>query len=221
MFAARNLLLTSPRPVVAFDAVGAGAEVHQASPAPSWAHQLAPGARGLLTVFHVWTSGSTATAWYSSATATVGGVSMPQLSAWNYNAGDSHLLVFGLIGPPTGAQTPSISLAPPSGANTYVTANSSSFLGVSTFGTPVTATGTTGTCAQTVNAAGVPWVFNVMASTSGQNFSAYNRNLRFSIFTSGLAPATLIGDSVGNNASLGFSATTGAIAWGTLAIPLS
>jgi hypothetical protein len=197
-----------------YDRTGNGAYVKAPNPGLSWVQILSTDANAVLTAFHVWTQGSTLLP--TGVTATVGGVAMDQLAAWKYTS-DSHVFVFGKIGPPTGGQTMSISMSSPA-ANCYVSANSVSYSGVTSFGTPTNSSATSGSLSQTL--ADSPMAFHVFVNNGNSVPTAYNRNERWGLFLSGQAPATLIGDSIGDVGDVTFTGTATSAAWGSLAVPL-
>lgn len=189
---------------VLYDTTGAGQSA--ASGNISWSHTIGAGAKAIL----VGLTGAGA-----SPTAKVGATSMTSLATILVATG-IRISVFGLLNPPTGAQTITIT----SPGNTSG-ANSVSYSNVVGFGTGVTASGTGTSASQTVSSAPGQMVFQMFGSDApslGEQFTAYNRTQRWNDEVNEFP--VVIGDAVGA-ASINFTATaTGAAHWAGIAVPL-
>ena len=188
---------------IVYDATGAGKEQSSGATA-AYSHTIA----GNAILCAVETKAA------SGVTAKVGATPVNVLATVNTGTASVYLWVFGLVDPPTGAQT--INLAG-LGANT--SANSVSYKNVTSIGTAVTATGASG-ATETVTASSAPgkMVFNAMAMLNN-SAPAYNQTQRSLLFTSGTDYPLLLGDAPGAS-SVTFSCASSA-AWAAVAVPLS
>ena len=233
MFAARNVMMTGKNPV-AFDAVAAGGFTGNSGSNPlttTWTHTpVGTPAAGLVLASYE-STGST-----NTMTATWGGISMTSLGKVNAygsffsfpNTYYFYVEVFGLLKPPTGAQTISVSQ---SGSGTkYLGANSVTYLGVQGFGPAATSNSTSGTTSQSGGALTVTSAVNERivvllgnnASTSGAGFTAFSGTTRFSRNVAlNVSPVMLIGDGLGSGSSTAFTATSSTAAnYGAVSVRL-
>lgn len=192
-------------PPVLYDATGAGQSA--ASGNLSWSHTIGTGATAVLV-------GLTSAG--ASPTAKVGATSMTSLATIVVATGD-RIRVFGLLNPPTGTQT--ITVTTPGNTSG---ANSVSYKNVTSFGTGVTASGSGTGASQTVSSAAGQMVFQMFGSDGsslGDDITSYNQTKRWGADLSISFPA-LIGDAVGVP-SVNFTATApGASNWAGIAVPL-
>ncbi|WP_406813972.1 hypothetical protein [Mycobacterium sp. M23085] len=185
---------------VTYDAVGAGA-THGGAATTTESHTLGASATAIVVLVSIYSSSGTPT-----VSAQIGSTTLTALGNTGLVSGVG-LWLFGLINPPTGTQTVSVTV---SGGATDVTAfNSVSYSNVSSFGTVQTASTPSGSSVtQTVSAAALNKV--VQAFTNGTagsgSFSAYSQTQRSNIASSGSNEALVIGDAAGA-ASVTFSAT--------------
>lgn len=135
---------------VAYDAVGPSGGAGQASTTASitWSH-ASVGTSGLAGVVAVAQDASTTTNAAYTLTATWGGSSMTSLGrvASANTTTYGYIQLFGLISPPTGTQTVTVTC---SGTPPHLIGGSISFTGAGSFGTAVTAFGTSTSASVTV-----------------------------------------------------------------------
>ncbi|MDP7729486.1 hypothetical protein [Mycobacterium sp. TY813] len=191
------------------DAVGAGA-TGGASP-QSYSHVI--GASATAIIIGVSAGGSVV------PTVTVGGVAATQLAGASFGT-NTGVYLFGLLNPPTGTKTITVS-----GSGLIIAANSVSYSGVSSFGTGVTATGSGSPASQTISSTAnqvVVQAMSFMNTANPQQFSGYNRNLRYNKATAaGTNYALLIGDFVGASGAMTGSATSPVVgAFASVMVPL-
>lgn len=124
MFAARNLLLTPTRRLIAFDAVAAGN--HGATATLTWSHTAVAGAYVVVPV--IWLSNPTI------SSITYAGTAMTLLGSQftNNSSANGCLALYGLAGVAGGAQTVTVTLSSAVNAS----ADSVSYTGVSSAGSP-------------------------------------------------------------------------------------
>lgn len=200
-----------------FDALGAGNSGNGIN--PSWSHTATPGAAVIVWAFAANNVNN------SSVTATYAGNAMTQRGSTVLNVFDGTFwhwaYCFSYPAALSGAQTIVVTPA----ASSFVKGNSISYENVSTFGTPVSNTGT----AASMTLSSVPSaVGNIVSNMFSLPFTAttptaYNQTSRWNDNTTGgWTPATvLLGDAPGA-ATVSFSATQAAPAnWVAMAIDLS
>lgn len=192
-------------PGVAFDAIGAGAAV-TTSPI-SWTHTASGTDRAVVVAVGWRGSGGTVT----SATATYDGVPMTQLASLPTPGFAQHLCFFGLLDPPTGAKTVSVSVV--ATGTTNLNGNSASYTTVDSFGTAVTAGSSAGPWTISATAAVGDKIVNSFAGTGP---SAYDQTVRW-LSTTGLG--TILGDAPGTGSPTTFNATM-VLNWAAVAVPL-
>jgi hypothetical protein len=211
MFAAFNMMMTASPGRAAFESLATGAQANATT--LSWSHTIGAAAKALVVAVHA------GAATLASPSATVGGTPMTLLSKYEY-AANQYLMLFGLINPPTGAQT---AVVTHSGAP-YAGGTSLAYTGVSSFGTPVTSTGSGAAASLTVTSAAgqrVVQIFGNQGITAGAGaFTSYNQTSRYTHGNvSSAAFPTLIGDAPGAS-SVSFTAALPSQVWGGLAVPL-
>lgn len=195
------------KPPVTYDATGAGATGHVTS--LSWSHTIGAQAKAVIVAATMEGTGT--------ATAKVGSTSMTQLAGpvGDYSGIGDYLVMFGLLNPPTGAQTVSITF----GGTDYAAANSVSYLNVSSFGSPVTATGNSASLAVTATSASGQMVAQAFAGLQS-TISSYNQTSRYNApYASGVHQPLLIGDAPGAS-TVNFTASQTSNPWAAAAVPL-
>jgi len=197
---------------IAFDAVGAG--YTGTTTGPSWSHTIGAAANAIVAFVQPFIANSSPT-----ITAKVGTTSMSQLGVIsNYESGSgffTSVYVFGLLNPPTGAQT--IAVTASNSAST--SANSLSFTNVASFGTPTTASGASGNPSMTVSSASGQVIAQAFGGYT-TNFTAYNQTQEYNAaFVSSHNLSAVMGYAAGAS-SVTFSAT-GSQPWGGIALPLN
>jgi hypothetical protein len=199
--------------IVGFDSAGAGYVGTSAS--PSWSHTIT----GNCLIIPVLYSGSVSGG--TTATCKVGSTTVPLLGSvpdYHSLSGTMEtLLLFGMMDPPTGVQTITLSYTGISSA----AAGSMSYLNVASIGTPVTATGTGTALSLTVPSAAGNMVVNAFSDYSS-TFSAYSQTSRtLRNYVSGSNFTFQAGDAPGA-ASVPFAVTASAAnPWGGIGVTLT
>jgi hypothetical protein len=227
---------------IVFDAVGDGFQAATAisegpslSPDPLWSHTIAGNA--VVAFFSIQCNGgpgSDATA--PTVTAHVGDTAMTPfgdpLLFTSYEAGGYvfgyWLYAFGLLNPPTGDQTLTISALPTVGFTRDMSANSVSFANVSSFGTPVTASDPVGGFGHApLLSATVMTGYKIaqgFTSDSNLDFSLYSQTEDWNaagVSSSGAGLPMVIGHAGGTSGSeTTFSASVHNHPWAGIAIPV-
>lgn len=205
-----NNILSPARSYITYDSAGAGNTVGNAS-SLSWSHTIAGNA--VLVGINIQTGTP------SGVTAQVGSTPMTNLGVYNYYGGTSPtIIVFGLLSPPTGSQT--ITVTTPAGS--YLAANSVSYFGVHGFGGNIINGNATSSASLAVPSALSPSVFQVFGTggVSTPVFGSYNQTSRWSIASTANSGPILIGDASGIG-GVTFSATqSSGNYWGGMAVPL-
>jgi hypothetical protein len=198
---------------VRFDAAGAG---WGGGGSPSWLHTINGSAVALPVLFYAPTSTM------PTITAKIGTTPMNLLGGWTAAGGYAndgsnwlYLPVFGLLAPPQGPQTISISM--PSG---LVTANSLSYKNVSSFGTLAKASGLSTSFAVSASSAAGQMVMNAFGGYTG-TLSGYTQTQRYlQQWVSATNIAMVAGDAAGAP-TVNFAATCSSSAgWGGITLPL-
>lgn len=197
---------------VTFDAVGAGNTVANGT-SVSQSHTIAGNA--IVAFINVQTGSSTR----PTVGVTVGGTPMTELATrTNYTNNGFYwysVVAFGLLAPPTGAQ----SVVATIGANSYCALNSVSYNNVASFGTPATA-GASGSSASLSVASTSDQMVAQAFSDYDTTFTAYNKTSRWNrSHIPSVCVSMVIGDAVGDP-SLSFTATA-ATGWGGIGVPMS
>lgn len=182
----------------------------------SWSHTIGARASAVFVAISVQAPSATVT-----ATATVGGEAMTALgSITNYFSAtnNGNLFVFGKIGPLTGSQTVAVTMASASGGY-YTAGNSLAYVGVESFGTAVTANGTSATPSVSVPSNTSEMV---AAAFSGYTttFASFSQTQRFNVaYTASSNVSFAGGDGLGS-ATTTFSTSQGSQAYAAIAVPL-
>lgn len=211
--------MTAPNVAVSavdYDTVGAGGSATGASGtiSASWSHTCTGNAVVVAVRAQRFTGAPTLGATY-------GGVPMTLLGSVAYAGANNVVALFGLLNPPSGSQTV-VATATAAGASNLA-ASSVSYSGVSSFGTPVTNTGSGTSLSQTVSSGAnrmVAQAFSAFASSGAGalDISAYNRMQRAEVPVSNLD--MLQGDAPGA-ASVAFTATADrSSAWAGIGVDL-
>ena len=200
-------------PAVTFDAAGAGGTGTGTTVNFSWPHTITGNC--LIVAVALYTAGSS-----TGETVKVGSTTVPVIGSYNY-AANSYVHFWGMMNPPTGPQT--ISLSYNGSAAQYVAAASVSYFNAGSIATALGSNTGTGTAAtQTVAAALGQMIVQAFTNNGAANFSGYNQNQRANIsFVSGVNNTLLVGDAPGA-ASVVFNATASAsVAWGAASVIVS
>lgn len=213
---------TSGGGVVTFDAVSAGTTSHNLATPITWTHTCTGTNRAVIVAISVDTYPAGGN-WQSyTRTATYGGVAMTSLMQRNSNdTNNGWVEIFGLLNPPTGAQTISVSATRSGFTPVYVNGCSVSYTSVANFEWPsssITAPG--GTPSLTIPSGGNRIV--VGAFCSGGNISGVTgtqRALR-SNGTVGYAENLLVQDAAGNVAGTTVGAANNNDVWAAVGISM-
>lgn len=202
--------------VPTFDAVGAGGLAPSTSPL-TYTHVISSSATALLVgVSVVSIPGSTV-----SITVKAGTTTLKELTGIQFGSASGYgrcIYVFGLINPPTGSQTITVTFHGCEDAS----ANSCSYVGVTGFGTPVRADGASHP-SQSIDVDGGLALFQMFGASSTDTFSGYSQTSRWNQPGSvGNNLATLIGDAaVSTPGTAAFTATqTATDDWGSIIVPM-
>lgn len=198
----------------AFDAVGAA--YAGISSTPSWLETIAANAAAILVGANINSASAPAT-----LTATVGSTPMTLLQNLAMPSGGGRVVIFGLLAPPTGSQTVTISIGSHGSGSVFTAANSASYINVSSFGTVATNTGTGTALSLSVPSSAGQRVFQIFGNAvSSGSLSGYNQTSRYNQpYTSGTNFPTVMGDAAGA-ATVSFSATGSSGAWAGAGVPL-
>lgn len=187
------LLIPQAKPAVSFDAVGAGSPGN-GSPATScsWNHTIA----GNAIVVYV-ALGNTTINVFGTTAVTVGGISVGSaLNSVIFNGDSSELLAFGLMNPPVGVQSIAVTITG-SGGSLYPSGSSTSYIGVSGFGTAVTtSTSSSQTITQTVSSQTRQMVSQAF-NWGGVTLSNYNQTQRYNDSAFEFGGPLVVGDAPG------------------------
>lgn len=180
--------LLPPPPRVLPDAVGAGVE---ATTGGSFLHPVGGAASLVLVGVSSFASGP------GTMTVTLGGAAMTQVASSQYYSNgvnsSGQVAVYSMFNPPKNNQTVAVSFT---GSYSYaVTANSVSYAGVVSLGTPAQASGSTSPAAQSASGGDPRGGFFQMLGGYA-NFTGYNQNERWVANISGNARSCLIGDAL-------------------------
>ena len=164
-----------------------------------------------------------------SVSASIGGVSLTllrQQNSWWLSSGSqySSIAVLGMLNPPTGPQTITLTVSDPNVYGTGIV-NSVSYSGVGSFGSATFATAANS--AATVTSQSIPTESMCFNAFQGYKYnaqatlSAYNQTTRASTFAAYLnSMSYLLGDAQGAGAPITFSATSAGEAWYGITVPL-
>lgn len=214
-----------PHPVT-FDAVGGGRAAQGSGISPangSWTHTCSGSDRAVIVMISRSTNGNANTSSIVRS-ATYGGIPMTELAAGvtSGSADSGHMIVWGLLNPPTGPQTVQV--------NTSTTGNfagnSVSYNGVGSFGaistTAAESAGTgmsnnnTGTDAEAMVVAGF-----VAVNATSVAISGYSKTQRFNVTRGAWTPAIAVGDTPSTVGAVGFTAVrSSGVAYRTYGVEL-
>lgn len=219
---------------VYWDAAGVGGANHTTSAATvstSFAHIAAGGSTCAVVVFVAVAMNAP----FNSVTASYGGTPMNNEGGvifYNVSGITYYIYQFGLIGVTSGSATVTVTATTTTAGSIAVTANSVSYMNVSSFGA-YGINGTIGTSlGLSLNAAQGQMLVNAFSNdqdTAPYNLSGYNQNQRSSQAPglSGISAPLLIGDAAGSGPSttignlISFDATMGTSAnWGAIGLQL-
>jgi hypothetical protein len=218
-------LFQSPQLPVVFDATGAGVAAHNpTSDIWSQTHIIGAAANAILCGYSLWSTANP-----SSVTATCGGVNMTLVKALaaytTVSTFPAGLWVFGLMNPPTGSQTISVTAVGGS-TNQDGCQDSVSYKNVNSFVAAnvvtASATSTSMSCGPVTSGVG-QMIFGIFTpgATTTSTISAFNGTSRKNFaWSSGVNFTTLIGDIAGA-ASVTLTATDSASnPYGAIAVPI-
>lgn len=185
------------------DATGVGSFTSTSSATQSWSHSLASSATGILIEFVTATTVSSVKV--GTATATLLGSKLI--------SGATTAYVYELLAPPTGAQTITVTLSTAG----FLAGNSDSYIGVASFGTAATSSGSAGTASVSVaSAVGQRAVAAIF--TIGTALSAFNQTSRWNNGNATLGYYGVFGDAAGAS-TVSFSATASG-AWAAIGVSM-
>ena len=200
---------------VQWQATGPGSYDHGTS--ETWTHTVAPGGKAIVVGVCYWGSSSN-----PAVTATCAGVAMTELGKLYYGQSGSNyavVLLFGVLNPPSGTPTISVSLP----GSVYSICNSVSYYNVSGFGNvskrAVTSPSSVYTSLAAYSAPG-QMVANVFGGWT-QMGSAYNHKSRwYKMYQSNVNLTFRMGDAIGAD-RIAFQDVLGdEVSWGSIAVPL-
>ena len=213
---------------VAFSALGTQNTVTSGTTSVSHLHTIASAGNALIVAVHGDWNGNT----NPSISASIGGTALTtirQLNNWWTRSTVSggfyeSFAVFGIINPPTGAQTVTLTISNPGSLGT-VLVQSASYTGVASFGT-YTNNGVVGT-ALTVTSGSVAtgdMCFNSFFSVrhnASAALSGYNRTSRHNVVGNAFGSiGFLLGDAAGAGSTIAFNATIAATAGYGFTVPM-
>ena len=207
---------------VAFSALGTQNTVTSGTTSVSHSHTIASAGNALIVAVHGDWNGNT----NPSISASIGGTALTnirQINNWYPRSAQSggfyqSFAVFGIINPPTGSQTVTLTISNPGSLGT-VLIQSASYTGVASFGT-YTNNSVLGT-SQTVTSGSIAVddaCFNVFfagRNNASAALSAYNRTSRHNVVGNAFGSiGFLLGDAAGTGSAITFTATTAFIGYG-------
>lgn len=209
-----RLVTPRPRGAPLFDAVGAGA----AAGATTWTFNITIGSAAKACVVGFGFDGATST---PTATAKVGSTSMTQLdsilSFWSASGSDiGSMFVFGLLNPPTGTQTVTVTTS----ASSHTSVNAISYDNVSSFGTTSKTTGTGSTASHSVLSAPGRRIVQMFSIGFSLDLSAYNQTSRYSVAHTANSQSLIIGDAPSVGLTTFSASISSSTTWGSIAVPL-
>jgi len=209
--------VSNARPQVVYDSTGAGTNsVNTVGTSFSWTHNIS----GNAVIVGANLFGGTGTVAISSVK--IGTTSLNLIGSYQYVSTYPYTSYFyGLLNPPTGSQTFSVSVNSAGGNAVAIAVDSVSYFNVSSFGTMATVTGSGTSVAQTIN--GIKSqnrVVNLIFPATNGTISGYNKTQRYNVpGANGAYVPNLLGDALGAS-SVTFSATCASGAWASSAVPL-
>ena len=213
---------------VAFSALGTQNTVGSGTTSVSHSHTIASAGSALIVAVHGDWNGNT----NPSISASIGGTALTTIfrrNNWWIRSTSSggfyeSYAVFGIINPPTGAQTVTLTISNPGSVGT-VLIQSASYTGVASFGT-YTNNGVVGT-ALTVTSGSIPvgdMCFNTFFSVrnnASAALSGYNRTSRHNVVGAPFnSIGFLLGDAAGAGSTIAFNATIAATVGEGVTVPM-
>ncbi|WP_142274338.1 hypothetical protein [Mycobacterium scrofulaceum] len=199
-------------PRVLPDATGAGIE---ATTGGSWPHPVGGGASLVLVGVSSFASGP------GTFTATLGGTAMTQVAGFQYYSNgvnsSGQVAIYSFFNPPK--NNPIIAVSFTGGYSYAVTANSVSYAGVVSLGTPAQASGSTSPAGQSASGGDARGGFFQMLGGYA-NFTGYNQNQRWVANISGNSHSCLIGDALWQAAPAFNAPMASSTVWGGIVVPL-
>lgn len=207
---------------VAYDATGAGSGAvtgFATSLSRTWSHTASGSDRAVVVYFYSFTSGIDLGS--LTRTASYGGYSMTSLVAHQYTGG-KFIEYFGLLNPPTGAQTVSISVSGGGNTGRSLVGNSQSYTGVSGFG----ATTTNGASTNAMSISAVSAVGRMVAqgfASEGGAFTSYSQTQRWTGTSGDGNNRRMFGGDAAGAGTVNFTANQasgGTVTWGAVTVDL-
>lgn len=203
---------------ITFDAVANATPVNNGATAFNWTHTITAGA-GVLVLVSSWGASGMV------PTAKVGSTAMTRLGSLQdfFTATGTYLSlhVFGLTAAPGGAQT--INVTFPSASQAAMA--SQSYKGVTSFGTPVTASGTAAPITVAATAAANKMIANIFSAYAPTTLASYTQTQRYTVNVYSYTNlATVTGDAAGTGSATSFTTTIsgGSLSgWGGIAVPMT
>lgn len=193
------------------DAIGAGIE----GTGGSYLHPVGGAASLVLVGVSSFASGP------GTMTVTLGGVAMTQVASFQYYSNgvnsSGQAAIYSMFNPPKNNQTIAVSFT---GSYSYaITANSVSYAGVVSLGTPADVSGSTSPAVQSASGGDPHGGFFQMLGGYA-NFTGYNQNQRWAANISGNARSCLIGDALWQPAPAFNAPMASSAVWGGIVVPL-
>ena len=206
-----------PELVATFDAVGTGQAADGTS--LSWTHTIGGAASAIVVAVDAfWFTVPTISA-VPAISAEVGTTPMALLGSAQYRTGADTALVylFGLLNPPTGAQTITVSVT--TSQTEYLVGNSLSYNGVTSFGAAATNSGSSANPALVVSAATNEMVVQAFGGFTTP-FAACHQTQRYNApWANGVNLSFLMGDAPGAGTG-SFTCSEANSPWGAIGVPL-
>lgn len=216
-------LPASPSGTVQYDATGTGygSGTTAASLVATWSHTSSPNANAVVVMGSAAFSGTSPGT--VTITATYGGVTMTSLKTQIFSGSTfSQMYMFGLINPPTGTQTVSVTVTCGSSSTIGLNGNSVSYTGVTSFGTAASNTASSASLSLSVSSASSQMVAQAFATNnlaSSGDITAYNQSFRYTRTVTSTSFALIVGDAPGAS-TVSFSGTTTSAPWASVGVPL-
>lgn len=191
----------------AHDATGVGSHTTTAGTVFTWSHILAASASAILIEFNVFDLNS-----YTVSSVKVGTTSATLLGSKANGTITGYL--YELLSPPTGTQTITVTLS----ASNYLTGNSDSYNGVSSFGTVATNSGSSTAASVSVSSAVGQIAVAVIFAGGTSALTAFNQTSRWNAGDN-FGGYGVFGDAAGAS-TVSFSATTPSDPWLAIGVSL-
>jgi hypothetical protein len=189
------------------DATGVGSHTTTAGTVFTWSHILASSASAILIEFNVFDLNT-----YTVSSVKVGTTSATLLGSKTSGSITGYL--YELLSPPTGAQTITVTLS----ASNYLTGNSDSYNGVSSFGTVATNSGSSTAASVSVSSAVGQVAVAVIFEDGASALTAFNQTSRWNAGDN-FGGYGVFGDAAGAS-TVSFSATTPSATWSAIGVSL-